>query len=265
MANVQLLRALQEQSAGRHGSAGRDRHDDHRHRHRPAPGQVRQAARLGVTGARSPLAPEVPTIAQAGVPGYEMGYWFAACIGARRRTWPRRLNELLVKATQSGPAKQFYARTGTDPPAPRPKSWPASGGSGEMRDIIKKAGIQPVSTTRRHARRPVLPRPRGLGRIYAAPKSPSRWAFYSQRCLRRDRRYSTNARSTTVARPHAGDGEAARIQHALMSASICRAAADHGAVGLGLIWGMPMSKSLPFSSSSVIRPWLRKGSRVTVG
>ena len=45
---------------------------------------------LGVTGlARSPLAPEVPTIAQAGVPGYEMGYWFAAYApAARRRTWP---------------------------------------------------------------------------------------------------------------------------------------------------------------------------------
>ena len=45
---------------------------------------------LGVTGlARSPLAPEVPTIAEAGVPGYEMGYWFAAYARrARRRTWP---------------------------------------------------------------------------------------------------------------------------------------------------------------------------------
>ncbi|MDP4057660.1 tripartite tricarboxylate transporter substrate-binding protein, partial [Escherichia coli] len=34
---------------------------------------------LGVTGlTRSPLAPDVPTIAESGVPGYEMGYWFAA-------------------------------------------------------------------------------------------------------------------------------------------------------------------------------------------
>ena len=83
---------------------------------------------LGVTGlARSPLAPEVPTIAEAGVPGYEMGYWFAAYAPAG--TPPdvaRRLNELLVKATQSGPAKQFYAQTAPTPPAPRPKSWPAS-------------------------------------------------------------------------------------------------------------------------------------------
>ena len=34
---------------------------------------------LGVSSAkRSPLAPDVPTIAEAGVKGYEMGYWFAA-------------------------------------------------------------------------------------------------------------------------------------------------------------------------------------------
>ena len=68
MANVQLLHVPQEQSAGRHGSAGRpDRHDDHRHRHRLAPGQVRQAARPGRHGTGPlPLAPEVPTIAQAG-------------------------------------------------------------------------------------------------------------------------------------------------------------------------------------------------------
>ena len=78
---------------------------------------------LGVTGlARSPLAPEVPTIAEAGVPGYEMGYWFAAYAPAG--TPPdvaRRLNELLVKATQSGPAKQFYAQTGTDPASSTPE------------------------------------------------------------------------------------------------------------------------------------------------
>ncbi|MCR2669552.1 tripartite tricarboxylate transporter substrate-binding protein, partial [Salmonella enterica] len=68
---------------------------------------------LGVTGlTRSPLAPDVPTIAESGVPGYEMGYWFAAYAPAG--TPPdviKRLNELLVKATQSAPAKQFYAQT----------------------------------------------------------------------------------------------------------------------------------------------------------
>jgi tripartite-type tricarboxylate transporter receptor subunit TctC len=38
---------------------------------------------LGVsTQKRSPLAPELPTIAEAGVPGYDMGFWFAAYVPA---------------------------------------------------------------------------------------------------------------------------------------------------------------------------------------
>jgi tripartite-type tricarboxylate transporter receptor subunit TctC len=72
---------------------------------------------LGVSSAaRSPLAPDVPTIAEAGVKGYEMGYWFAAYAPAK--TPPavvKRLNELLVKAATSEAAKAgFYAPTGTE-------------------------------------------------------------------------------------------------------------------------------------------------------
>lgn len=72
---------------------------------------------LGVSGAkRSPLAPDVPTIAEAGVKGYEMGYWFAAYAPAK--TPPavvNRLNELLVKAAKSEAAKAaFYEPTGTE-------------------------------------------------------------------------------------------------------------------------------------------------------
>lgn len=72
---------------------------------------------LGVSGAqRSPLAPEVPTIAEAGVKGYEIGYWFAAYAPAG--TPPAvvsRLNELLVKAARSEAAKKaFYEPTGTE-------------------------------------------------------------------------------------------------------------------------------------------------------
>ena len=72
---------------------------------------------LGMSSAaRSPLAPDVPTIAEAGVKGYEMGYWFAAYAPAR--TPPavvRRLNELLVAAARSEAAKKsFYEPTGTE-------------------------------------------------------------------------------------------------------------------------------------------------------
>lgn len=102
---------------------------------------------LGVTGPnRSPLAPDVPTIAESGVPGYEMGYWFAAYAPAG--TPPEvvsRLHELLSKATESKAARQFYSQTGTDPAVSTPKDLAAfqAEESRKWGDIIRRAGIQP--------------------------------------------------------------------------------------------------------------------------
>jgi tripartite-type tricarboxylate transporter receptor subunit TctC len=71
---------------------------------------------LGVTAMkRTPLAPDIPTIDEAGVKGYEMGYWFAAYVPAK--TPPavvKRLHELLVAATRGAPAVKFYESTGVD-------------------------------------------------------------------------------------------------------------------------------------------------------
>nr|WP_232077742.1 tripartite tricarboxylate transporter substrate binding protein [Variovorax sp. PBL-E5] len=72
---------------------------------------------LGMSSARrSPLAPDVPTISEAGVKGYEMGYWFAAYAPARTPpAMVKRLNELLVKAARSDAARTgFYEPTGTE-------------------------------------------------------------------------------------------------------------------------------------------------------
>src|SRR5439155_21641067 len=58
---------------------------------------------LGVTAkTRSPLAPDVPTIDEAGVKGYEMGHWFAAYAPAKTpATVVQRLNALLLAASKS--------------------------------------------------------------------------------------------------------------------------------------------------------------------
>lgn len=70
---------------------------------------------LGVsTTDRNPLLPDVPTIAEAGVEGYDMGYWFAAYAPAG--TPPlvvARLQELLANATQSAAAKSFFDASGS--------------------------------------------------------------------------------------------------------------------------------------------------------
>jgi tripartite-type tricarboxylate transporter receptor subunit TctC len=70
---------------------------------------------LGVsTLQRSPLAPEVPTISEAGVKGYEMTYWFAAYAPTGTPApIVTRLNELLVNAAKSPAAASFYQSTGT--------------------------------------------------------------------------------------------------------------------------------------------------------
>ncbi len=102
---------------------------------------------LGVTTPQSsPLAPDVPTIAEAGVPGYQMGYWFGAYVPAGTpRQVVSTLHDLLINATTRDAAARFYAQTGTKPVTSTPEElaqfqkeetekWGA---------IIKKAGIEP--------------------------------------------------------------------------------------------------------------------------
>jgi len=102
---------------------------------------------LGVSGAkRSPLAPDVPTIAEAGVKGYEMGYWFAAYAPAK--TPPavvKRLNELLVKAAKSEAAKTgFYDPSGTEVFTTTPEELAKfqAAESQKWGRIVKAAGIE---------------------------------------------------------------------------------------------------------------------------
>jgi tripartite-type tricarboxylate transporter receptor subunit TctC len=71
---------------------------------------------LGVsTLKRIPLLPDVPTIDEAGVKGYDMSFWFAAYVPAG--TPPavvNRLNELIVAATRSAPARAYYESSGIE-------------------------------------------------------------------------------------------------------------------------------------------------------
>jgi len=98
------------------------------------------------TAKRSPLTPDLPTIDEAGVKGYDMGFWFAAYVPAN--TPPAvvsKLHDILVEATKGPQMQQFYASTGTDPftttPAELGKFQLAE--SDKWKGIIKKAGIEP--------------------------------------------------------------------------------------------------------------------------
>lgn len=102
---------------------------------------------LGVsTRKRSPLAPEVPTIDEAGVKGYEMTYWFAAYVPAGTPApVVKRLNELLVKAAHGPAAAGFFQSTGTEiftSTAEELRKFQAAE-SQKWGRIIKSAGIEP--------------------------------------------------------------------------------------------------------------------------
>lgn len=98
------------------------------------------------TGKRSPLLPDVATVAEQGITGYEIGYWFAAYAPARTPAATiEKLNRLLAVAVRSESLRSFYAGSGTEPTVSSPEG---------LRDfqaretvlwgkIIRAAGIQP--------------------------------------------------------------------------------------------------------------------------
>ena len=102
---------------------------------------------LGVsTLARSPLAPDVPTISEAGLKGYDMGFWFAAYVPANTPTAVvAKLHDLLIEASKGAAMQNYYASTGTAPfttsPAELAKFQAAE--SDKWKGIIHKAKIEP--------------------------------------------------------------------------------------------------------------------------
>ena len=94
---------------------------------------------------RSPLAPDLPTLDEAGVKGYEMSFWNAAYVPAKTpEPIVRRLNELLVSAMRKESVKAFVAKFGMEvyvsTPAELAKFQAAE--TARWGTIIKRAGIE---------------------------------------------------------------------------------------------------------------------------
>jgi tripartite-type tricarboxylate transporter receptor subunit TctC len=72
---------------------------------------------LGVTTARrNPQLPDVPTIVESGVPGYEVTIWYAVFAPAKTpAAIVQRLNAEMVKALNSAEMKERMAQQGMDP------------------------------------------------------------------------------------------------------------------------------------------------------
>ena len=109
-----------------------------------------QAGKLRALGVSSPKrlpnVPELPTIAEAGVKGYELTFWFAAYLPAKAPpAVVERLRELFVNATRSPSAQSFFKTTGIEPwttTSAELAKFQASE-STKWAKVIKAAGIEP--------------------------------------------------------------------------------------------------------------------------
>ena len=97
---------------------------------------------LGVSSLkRSPLFPEIPTISEAGVPGYETNSWGGIVAPARTpRAIVMRLNAEINKALQSPTLKTRYAALEADPVGGTPQ---------QFADFVKKERIKWADVVKR--------------------------------------------------------------------------------------------------------------------
>jgi tripartite-type tricarboxylate transporter receptor subunit TctC len=98
------------------------------------------------TAARSPAAPEVPTVAESGVPGYEALAWYGIVAPAKTpREIIARLNDELGKALRSADLRERLANIGVDaaPSSPAQLQDLIHQETQLWTKVIKAAGIKP--------------------------------------------------------------------------------------------------------------------------
>jgi tripartite-type tricarboxylate transporter receptor subunit TctC len=101
---------------------------------------------LAVTGARrTAAAPEFPTIAESGVPGYELLTWFAVVApAATPQTVIARLNAEIVNAVEAADTRKRFLDLATDPASSTPAALAAFIRSEieKWSQLIRSAGIK---------------------------------------------------------------------------------------------------------------------------
>jgi tripartite-type tricarboxylate transporter receptor subunit TctC len=101
---------------------------------------------LGVSGAtRSPAFPDLPTIAEAGVPGYLAPTWTGVIAPADvPRPIVDKLNAAINKALNSKPFKEKFAKIGDEPGGGTPEEFAATikTDSAKWADVINRSGAK---------------------------------------------------------------------------------------------------------------------------
>jgi tripartite-type tricarboxylate transporter receptor subunit TctC len=98
------------------------------------------------TAKRSPIAPELPTVAEAGVPGYEMIGWFAGYVPAKTpKEIVTKLNAEIVRILGTAETKARLAALGIDTLTSTPDGLAEfqRTETAKWAKLVKAAGIQP--------------------------------------------------------------------------------------------------------------------------
>ena len=107
----------------------------------------RKLRALGVTSAtRAPVFPELPTIAEAGVPGYELTLWYGVLAPAGTPApIVTTLNRTLVRALDAPETRERMSGQGAEPAPTTPEQFRAFIKSeiGRWTSVMKSSGIRP--------------------------------------------------------------------------------------------------------------------------
>ncbi|MEK7877907.1 MAG: tripartite tricarboxylate transporter substrate-binding protein, partial [Pseudomonadota bacterium] len=102
---------------------------------------------LAVTGAqRSTIVPELPTIAESGVPGYAASGWFGVLApAATPRSIVTRLNAVIVKGLMNADARERLAALGGEVVANTPAEYAdfLRADLAKWGELIKAIGLKP--------------------------------------------------------------------------------------------------------------------------
>ena len=102
---------------------------------------------LGVTSLkRAAVAPELPTIAEAGLPGYESVQWYGLLApGATPREIIARLHEAATRATQDAAIRKRFLDDGVEPVGSTPEEFAAliRSDMAKWAKVVKDANIKP--------------------------------------------------------------------------------------------------------------------------